>query len=102
MPEEISESRFSYPVFLDLDDVFVTQTIVVRLLDGTITYVSGGSPNPQWMISFLDFKEWAETERTERWAQAWNDEGPLLTIESTQVEAELLDEYIALAGDDGA
>lgn len=57
---------------------------------------TNGEPLLLPIPSFGPFRNWARTERADQWAGGWDDEGPLLTIESAEVERRLLDEYLAL------
>lgn len=72
----------------------------LRLLDGRITHAEGSTTGDEWRPVIRPFLDWAEAERAEDWAKAWDEGGPLLTVESAVVERRVLDEYVALNGDD--
>jgi hypothetical protein len=73
------------------------------LNDGQITYAKRTSASDGFNGRDVDreFHAWAEAERADEWAQAHNDEGPIMTMESIAVEARLVDEYVTLLRDDG-
>jgi hypothetical protein len=79
----------------EVDDASIGDGVVVRSLDGVITFADWGVDLPASVPAFAAFERWAESERPELWRQAWNDAGPLLDDESIEIEAQLLDEYIA-------